>query len=61
MSCHDFRNADLVLSPLVWEVALVQAAPVAEVAKEMGALTVGVITRPFNFEDDVGQSSGSGH
>jgi len=27
------------------------AAPiVAEVAKEMGALTVGVITRPFNFE-----------
>jgi len=44
------ENADLVLSPLVWEVALARAAPIVEVAKEMGALTVGVITRPFNFE-----------
>lgn len=28
------------------------AAPVvAKIAKEMGALTVGVVTRPFGFED----------
>ena len=30
---------------------LVQVAPVvAKIAKEMGALTVGVVTRPFGFE-----------
>jgi len=42
-----------VLSPLVWEVALVQSRTiVAEVAKEM-ALSPLVITRPFNLRDDV--------
>ena len=35
---------------LVW-VAVPGAAPVvAKIAKEMGALTVGVVTRPFGFE-----------
>ena len=39
------------------------AAPcVAEIAKEMGILTVGVVTRPFMFEgEDKGRSCGKRH
>ena len=36
------------------------AAPVvAKIAKEMGALTVGVVTRPFGFEGQAPNTSGS--
>ena len=37
------------------------AAPVvAKIAKEMGALTVGVVTRPFGFEGQAPNTSGAG-
>lgn len=38
--------------PQVWAVAQVQvAAPiVAEIAREMGILTIGIVTKPFQFE-----------
>ncbi len=37
---------------MVWvaELVLVRHQVVAKIAKEMGALTVGVVTRPFSFE-----------
>ena len=39
------------LSRLVKAVGQAQVAPVmAEIAKEAGALTIGVVTRPFMFE-----------
>ena len=46
------QGADMVFvtAGMVAELVQVSAPVVAKIAKEMGALTVGVVTRPFGFE-----------
>ena len=51
-------------SPRAWAAAPARAAApiIAEVAREIGALTVGVVTKPFPFEGRVRiQARGAGH
>ena len=40
----------MVFVTAVWGTGTGVAPVVAKIAKEMGALTVGVVTRPFGFE-----------
>jgi len=54
------ENADLFYHRWYGRWHWYRCRTVVEVAKEMGALTVGVITRPFNFEGRRHQPGGSG-